>query len=174
MFLLGETLALDELQFNTGEQRQLNEHLLVSSESDVPYIVKLAAYLTKTVPVISSSLELLFDRYRIIPFTTKRVNVEPIWQRSISITSPPTTHSNGHTSHSETTESHSLSMDSPASGESLVDTTLSYLQMLLLCFILLYSFGCNDPSYHNTTIILKYTLYFQYLSLTLIFIKIYF
>ena len=58
-FLLGGTLALEELQFNIGEQKYLNELLLKSSESKVSYIVSLADYLTSTILVVSSSLELL-------------------------------------------------------------------------------------------------------------------
>ena len=89
MFLLGGTLALDELHFDTGEQRHLKELLLESSESSVPYIVKLAEYLTNTIPVISSSLELLFDWYSKKPITTKKVHVAPIGQRRTSITTSP-------------------------------------------------------------------------------------
>ena len=48
MFLLGGTLALDELHFDTGEQRHLKELLLESSDSSIPYIVKLADNLTNT------------------------------------------------------------------------------------------------------------------------------
>jgi len=58
MFLLGETLVLDDLQFNTGKPRQL---LLKSSGSNAPYTVFLVDYLTSTIPVVSRSLELLFD-----------------------------------------------------------------------------------------------------------------
>ena len=44
-FLLGGVLALDELQFDPGEQGHISEQLLKSSqESAVPYIVELAEY----------------------------------------------------------------------------------------------------------------------------------
>jgi hypothetical protein len=60
-FLLEGISALDELQFDTGEQRHFSEQLLKSSQgSTVPYIVGLAEYLANTIPIISSSLELLF------------------------------------------------------------------------------------------------------------------
>ena len=64
MFLLGGTLALNELHFDSGEQRQLNELVFKgSSGSPVPKIVGLAEFLTSAIPIISSSFELLFDRY---------------------------------------------------------------------------------------------------------------
>jgi hypothetical protein len=64
MFLLGGTLALNELHFDSGKQRKLNELLFKgSSESPVPKIVGLAEFLTSAIPIISSSFELLFDRY---------------------------------------------------------------------------------------------------------------
>jgi hypothetical protein len=61
MFILDGTLALDGLQFNTEKQRHLKELLLKNYESNVPYIVSHADYLTRTISVVSSSLELLFD-----------------------------------------------------------------------------------------------------------------
>jgi len=68
--------ALDELQFDTGEQRHLHEKLLNSSQgSTVPYIVGLAEYLAKAIPIISSSLELLFDRYSINTSNTKSADI---------------------------------------------------------------------------------------------------
>ena len=76
MFLLGGTLALNELHFDSGEQRQLNELLFKgSSESPVPKIVGLAEFLTSAIPIISSSFELLFDRYCKISNLTKSVDV---------------------------------------------------------------------------------------------------
>jgi len=64
LFLLGGTLALNELHIDSGEQRQLNELLFKSSsESPVPKIVGLAEFLTIAIPIINSSFELLFDRY---------------------------------------------------------------------------------------------------------------
>jgi len=76
LFLLGGTLALNELHFDGGEQRQLNELLFKgSSESAVPKIVGLAEFLTSAIPIISSSFELLFDRYSKLPNLTKNVDV---------------------------------------------------------------------------------------------------
>jgi hypothetical protein len=64
MFLLGGTLALNELYFDSGEQRQFNELLFKSSsESPISKIVGLTELLTTAIPIISSSFELLFDRY---------------------------------------------------------------------------------------------------------------
>ena len=66
LFLLGGTLVLNELHFDSGEQRQLNELLFKGSsesQSPVPKIVGLAEFLTSAIPIISSSFELLFDRY---------------------------------------------------------------------------------------------------------------
>ena len=74
--LLGGTLALNVLYFDSREQRQLNELLFKgSSESPVPKIVGLAEFLTSAIPIISSSFELLFDRHSKIPNLTKRVDV---------------------------------------------------------------------------------------------------
>jgi len=56
LFLLGGTLALNELHFDSGEQRQLNELLFKgSSESPVPKIVGLVEFLANAIPIISSS-----------------------------------------------------------------------------------------------------------------------
>ena len=64
LFLLGGTLVFNELHFDSGEQRHLNELLFKSSsESPVPKIVGFAEFLTSAIPIISSSFELLFDRY---------------------------------------------------------------------------------------------------------------
>ena len=50
MFLLSGTLALNELYFDRGKQRQLNELLFKgSSESPVPKIVGLAEFLTRAI-----------------------------------------------------------------------------------------------------------------------------
>ena len=76
MFLLGGTLALNELYFDSGEQRQLNELLFKgSSESPVPKIVGLVEFITSAIPIISSSFELSFDRYTKLPNLTKSVDV---------------------------------------------------------------------------------------------------
>jgi len=54
LFLLGRTLVLNELHFDSGEQRQLNELLFKGSfESPVPKIVGLAEFLTSAIPIIS-------------------------------------------------------------------------------------------------------------------------
>ena len=76
LFLLGGTLVLNELHFDIGEQRHLNELLFKgSSESPVPKIVGFAEFLTRAISIISSSFELLFDRYCKIPNLTKSVDV---------------------------------------------------------------------------------------------------
>ena len=76
LFLLGGTLALNELYFDSGEQRQLNELLFKgSSESPVPKIVGLVEFITSAIPIISSSFELSFDRYTKLPNLTKSVDV---------------------------------------------------------------------------------------------------
>jgi len=49
-----------------GERGHLSEQPLKSSQgsrSSVSYIVGLAKYLTNTIPIINSSLELLFERF---------------------------------------------------------------------------------------------------------------
>ena len=74
-FLVG-LLVLNELHFDNEEQRQLNELLFKgSSESPVSKIVGLAEFLTRVIPIMSSSFELLFDRYYKIPNLTKSVDV---------------------------------------------------------------------------------------------------
>ena len=76
LFLLGRTLTLNVLHFDSGEQRQLNELLFKnSSELPVPKIVGLAEFLTRAILIISSSFELLFDRYSKLPNLTKSVDV---------------------------------------------------------------------------------------------------
>jgi len=126
MFLLGGTLALNELHFDSGEQRQLNELLFKgSSESPVPKIVGLAEFLTSAIPIISSSFELLFDRYCKISNLTKSVDVVLIRHND----------NTGSSSISTEGESRLNSSINDESGESLVDTTLSILKMLLLSFI---------------------------------------
>jgi len=46
-----------------------------SSESPVPKIGGLAEFLAKAIPIISSSFELLFDRYSKLPNLTRSVDV---------------------------------------------------------------------------------------------------
>ena len=70
------TLVLNELHFDSGEQRQLNELLFKgSSESPIPKIVGLAEFLTRAIPIISSSFKILFDRYCKISNLSKSVDV---------------------------------------------------------------------------------------------------
>ncbi len=93
----------------------------------------LAEYLSKTIPIISSSLELLFDRYSINTSNTKSADVVPIWQRNHSVSSPvsshPYTFTNSIVPNTESIESNSITDDlSCGSGESLVDTILSILK----------------------------------------------
>ncbi len=142
MFLLGGTLALDELHIDVGERRRLTELLIKSSaESSVPYLVGLADFLTKSIPVISSSFKLLFDKY--CKITTRSVDVVPIRHRSNVI------NSNINNNILDTGPSNSLTHSSLSNedrlGESLVDTTLSILKMLLLSFIFI-SFFNSTPS----------------------------
>ena len=114
MFLLGGTLALNELYFDNGELRQLNVLLFKgSSKSPVPKIVGLAEFLTSPIPIISSSFELLFDRYSKIPNFTKSVDVVLIRHND----------NTGSSSISTKGESRLSSSINDESGESLVDTT---------------------------------------------------
>jgi len=77
-FLLGGTLAFNELQIDRSEQKLLEE-LLYSPplESSVPYMLDLAEFRTKSIPIISSSMELLFDRFSKTPIVTESVDVVP-------------------------------------------------------------------------------------------------
>ncbi|OUM67529.1 hypothetical protein PIROE2DRAFT_5062 [Piromyces sp. E2] len=66
---LFKNLNLKSMEFSgsfvfVAEQRHLNEQLYSSSGSHVPYMEDLATFLTKTIPIISSSMKLLFDRDR--------------------------------------------------------------------------------------------------------------
>ena len=146
MFLLGGTLALNELHFDSGEQRHLNELLTnCSSESTVPYLVGLAEFLSKTIPIISSSFELLFDKYRLIQ--TRSVDVVLIGHRN------NVTYSSINNNVLNTRSPNSIISSTDNTGdsivddlrESLVDTTLSILKMLLLSFIFI-SFFNSTPS----------------------------
>jgi len=102
-----------------GEQRQLNELLFKgSSESPVPKIVGLAELLTRVIPIISSSFELLFDRYCKIPNLSKSVDVVLIGHND----------NTGSSSISTKDESHPSSSINDESGESLVNTTLFYFK----------------------------------------------
>ncbi|KAG4085784.1 hypothetical protein H8356DRAFT_1435038 [Neocallimastix lanati (nom. inval.)] len=123
---------------NFGEQRHLNELLFKgSSESPVPKIVGLAEFLTNAIPIISSSFELLFDRYCKISNLTKSVDVVLIRHNENTGLSSITTKGDSCPSSSINDES----------GESLVDTTLSILRMLLLNFISFLFDRKVDPQY---------------------------
>jgi len=122
LFLLGRTSVLNELHFDSGEQRQLNELLFKgSSESPVPKIVGLAEFLTSAIPIISSSFELLFNRYCKIPNLSKSVDVVLIRHND----------NTGSSSISTNGESRPSSSINDESGESLVDITLSILKMFV-------------------------------------------
>ncbi|KAG4101829.1 hypothetical protein H8356DRAFT_1332174 [Neocallimastix lanati (nom. inval.)] len=57
-----------------GERGHLSEQILKSSQgSTVSCIVGLAEYLANTIPIISSSLESLFERYSKNTFITKKI-----------------------------------------------------------------------------------------------------
>jgi len=53
----------------------MNYFFIGSSESHVPKIMGLAEFLTRAIPIMSSSFELLFDRYSKLPNLIKSVNV---------------------------------------------------------------------------------------------------
>jgi len=126
LLILDGTLVLNELHFDSGEQRQLNELLFKgSSESPVPKIVGLVEFLTRAIPIISSLFELLFDKYSKLPNLTNSENVVLIKHNDNTGSSSIFTKGESHPSRSINDES----------GESLVDTTLSILKMLLLGFI---------------------------------------
>jgi len=136
LFLLGGTLALNELHFDRREQRQLNELLFKgSSLSPVPKIVGLAEFLTSAIPIISSSFELLFDKYSKIPNLTKIVDVVLIRHNDTGSSSIST---NG--------KSRLSCSINDESGESLVDTTLSifkkkknYFLLFIFYFLFIYN-----------------------------------
>ncbi|KAG4085845.1 hypothetical protein H8356DRAFT_1357007 [Neocallimastix lanati (nom. inval.)] len=78
IFHFGGISALDELQFDTGETGTLN----CSQGSSVPYMVGLAEYFANALPIISSSLELLFERFS---KKTPSLPRAPIWERNIQL-----------------------------------------------------------------------------------------
>ena len=82
MFLLGGTLAFNELQIDDGERRRLKEQLYSSSGSSVPYILGLAKFHTKSMPIINSSMELFFYRFNKTSIVTESVDVVPIRNRN--------------------------------------------------------------------------------------------
>ena len=85
-FLLSRTLAFNELQIDRSTQKLL-ENLLYNSplEFSVPYMSGLAEFLTKSIPIISSSMELLFYRFSKTPIVTESVDVVPIRYRNSHI-----------------------------------------------------------------------------------------
>jgi len=106
-FLLGGTLAFNELQIDKAEQRHLNhlnKQLYSSSGSHIPYIEGLAAFLTKITPIISSSMKLLFDRFSKTLTVIKSADVVPIWQRNFSTI--PYTGSNASSSQTKASMTH--------------------------------------------------------------------
>jgi len=56
--------------------------------STISYIVRLVRYLAKSIPIISSSLELFFDRFSKKSFNTNNTKDLPIWLRNNTIRSP--------------------------------------------------------------------------------------
>jgi len=143
MFLLGGISALDDLQFNKEDLRYLSEQLLNNSKGfNIPYIVVLKNYLAKIIPNISSSLELLFEQFSKKSFSTKSADVVPICPRNNIISNPiiyiSETNTNILVLLRDSIENNSLNKNlSVFSRESLVDTTLSILKMLLLCLIII-------------------------------------
>jgi len=96
----------------------------------INYILKIEFFLFQkynfwAIPIISSWFELLFDRYCKIPKLSKSVDVVLISHKDNTVSS--TISSKG--------ESRPSSSINEESGESLVDTALSILKMLLLGFI---------------------------------------
>jgi len=112
-----------------------------SSESPVPKIVGLAEFLTSAIPIISSSFKLLFDRYCKIPNLSKSVDVVMIRHNN----------NTGSASISTKDESRPSSSINDESGESLVDTTLSILKILLLGFISFFYLLGRGKFPHSTT-----------------------
>jgi len=128
--------------------------------------VGLAEYLANTIPIISSSPE-RFSK------NTFSADVVPIWQRNSAARNPSNFHqytlTNSTVSNKEPIVSNKTFDDlSCGSGESLVDTTLSILKMLLLCFIILDFIG-NHVTTHIIYIIPNF-----FLILELILIPYYF
>ena len=81
IFLLGGIKkACSELHIDDNERRRLTDLLLNgSADSSVLYIVSLAEFLTLTIPFISSSFQLLLDRYKVNDQTnTRSADVVPI------------------------------------------------------------------------------------------------
>jgi len=99
-------------------------------------------FLTSVIPIISSSFELLIDRYSKLPNLTKSVNVALIRHNDNA----------GSSSISTKAESRLSSSINDESGKSSVDTTLSILKILLLGFIFFFfSFVRKGKFPHSTT-----------------------
>ena len=111
------------------------------SQSPVPKIVGLAEFLTSAIPIISSSFELLFDRYSKKSNLTKSVDVVVLIRHNDNT---------GSSSISTKSESRLSSSINDESGVYLLDTTLSILRMLLLGFII-FLFVRKGKFPHNTT-----------------------
>jgi len=103
-------------------------------------IVGLAEFLTSAIPIISSWFELLFDRYSKILNLIKSVDVVLIKHNDNTRSSSISTKG----------ESHLSSSKNHKSWESLVDTALSILKMLLLGFIT-FLFVRKGKFPHSTT-----------------------
>ena len=119
----------------------------------------LAAFLIKITPIISSSMKLLFDRFSKTPTIIKSADVVPIWQRNFSTI--PYIGSNASSSTNESIND---------SWESLMDTTLSYL-MLLLPFISFNLLGMGES--RTVQIAESIGLYYHVTELFYIFIYSY-
>ena len=91
-------------------------------------IVGLAEFLTNAIPIISSSFELLFDRYCKISNLTKSVGIILIRHND----------NTGSSFISTKVESRFSSSINDEYGESLLDTTLFILKMLLPGFIIFF------------------------------------
>jgi hypothetical protein len=108
-----------------GNRDILIEQLLKSSQGfTVPYIVGLAEYLANTILIISSSLELLFERFSKSTFITNSADVVSIWQRNGAVSSSVNSHqytfANSTVPNTEPIVSNSIFDDlSCGSGESL-------------------------------------------------------
>ncbi|OUM60649.1 hypothetical protein PIROE2DRAFT_13554 [Piromyces sp. E2] len=74
--------SFNKLQIDKTEQRHLKEQLCSYLGSHVPYIEGLAAFHTKTIPIINSSMKLLFDRFK---KTSNVINVESIGHRNFKL-----------------------------------------------------------------------------------------
>ena len=129
--------------------------------------MRLAEYIANTIPIISSSLEIFFERFRKNTFITKSADVVPICQRNSTVRSSVNSHqytfTNSTVPNTELLVSNSTFDDlSCGSGECLVDTTLFILKMLLLCFIILDLTGdhVTTHSIHYTEIFLMFELIF--------------